>query len=63
MGRILVLVWNRSGLEHQTARSGAPEFFAGILAAQSHNRQGHPSYLFGRFSLKAGGPTFRSHLG
>lgn len=30
----------------------APEFFDGLLAAQSHNREGHPGYLLGQFSLK-----------
>jgi hypothetical protein len=30
----------------------APEFFDGLLAAQSHNREGHPGYLLGHYSLK-----------
>jgi len=30
----------------------APEFFDGLLAAQDHNRTGHPSYLLGHYSLK-----------
>jgi hypothetical protein len=29
----------------------APEFFDGVLAAQSHNREGHPGYLLGQFSF------------
>ena len=29
----------------------APEFFDGLLAAQSHNRRGRPSYLLGHYSL------------
>jgi len=30
----------------------APEFFDGLLAAQSHNREGHPAYLLGHYSVK-----------
>src|ERR1017187_6171661 len=30
----------------------APEFFDGLLAGQSHNREGHPGYLLGHYSLK-----------
>ena len=30
----------------------APEFFDGLLKAQSHNQDGHPAYLLGRYSLK-----------
>jgi len=30
----------------------APEFFDGLLAAQYHNREGHPGYLLGHYSLK-----------
>lgn len=29
----------------------APDFFDGLLAAQAHNRRGHPSYLLGHYSL------------
>ena len=30
----------------------APEFFDGLLAAHAHNREGHPAYLLGHYSLK-----------
>jgi hypothetical protein len=30
----------------------APEFFDGLLAPQSHNREGHLGYLLGHYSLK-----------
>jgi 4-amino-4-deoxy-L-arabinose transferase-like glycosyltransferase len=33
-------------------RLPAPEFFDGLLAAQYHNREGHPGYLLGHYSLK-----------
>lgn len=33
-------------------RLPAPEFFDGLLAAQSHNQEGHPDYLLGHFSTQ-----------
>ena len=33
------------------AKVPAPEFFDGLLAAQSHDKGGHPAYLLGHYSL------------
>jgi len=43
------VIW--AGYWFSFAKVPAPEFFDGLLSAQAHNREGHPGYLLGQYSL------------
>jgi len=44
-----LIIW--AGYWFSFGKLPAPEFFDGLLSAQSHDRGGHPAYLLGKYSL------------